>query len=247
MSGDPRLDAAKRMGRIFSRIRLREFIPEICFIAFAVFTFLIFSPELLKKMGDTLLFVPEKMGLVQRVRPDEVRSLKLVAGKVIIQRFEPGKYLIYTNDTQLFLALETRARGTDEEEQPWLTVRSADDSLSRHSVMSVIRGLRLYDTPQAEGRPILRFDIDKTGDYEIRYGLTRFGAAVSVVPDRASGKEWRIAWLSLIQIAVVLGPFCAYFARRWKKAIASRRRLQKEQRHRGEELMDLFRNRRSEE
>lgn len=234
----------KRIRAIFSRIRVHGFVPELCVIAFAVFTFLIFSPELLKKIGNTLLFVPEKMDFVRRVRPDEIRSLKLVTGKPAVQRFEPGKYLIYTDDTRLLFFLETTRTGTNDAGQP-LTIKSTDGTRSS-LVTPVDRGLRLHDTPYAGGRPILRFGIDTAGDYEIRSGLRQPVAAVSLVPDRASGNEWRIAWLSLIQVAIVLGPFCAYFARRWKKAIASRRRLQKEQRHRGEELMDLFRNRRGE-
>ncbi len=228
---------------IFSRARLDGIVPIICFVAFVKLVFVICSPELLKKIGNTLLFIPEKLGLVQRVSPNEIRPITLRNG-VIVQRFEPGRYMVFTNDTGLLFmvaAIETRMQ---EPASPGLTIRSAGNSMRDVRVTSVNRGLRPYDTPHAKGRPILRFDISEAGVYEILYDIKGLVAAVSIVPDRTSGNEWLITILSLTQITIVVAPLCAYYACRRKKAIAARQRLQREQRHQGDELMALYRKRR---
>jgi hypothetical protein len=204
--------------------------------------FLIFSPERLKRVGDMLLFVPEKLGLIERVSPNEIRSVTLYTGRIIVQRFVPGRYLVFTNNIRLFHVKALTDMRTEESVPTWLTIRLADNSMREVRINWVNRGLRLYDTPHAKGRPVLRFNVSEVGVYEILFKIKGMAAAVSIVPDRTSGNELFITKLFLIQIAIVLAPLCVYAAYRLKRTMATRRRLQKEQRLQADEFMARYGN-----
>jgi hypothetical protein len=188
-----------------------------------------------------LLFVPEKLRLIDRVSPNEIHSITLYTGRIIVQRFVPGRYLVFTNNIKLFHIKALTDMRAEESLPTWLTIRLADNSMREVRITWVNRGLRLYDTPHAKGRPVLRFDVSKAGVYEILFKIAGMAAAISIVPDRASGNESFITLLFLIEIAIVLAPLCTYAAYRLKRTMATQRRLHKEQRHQADEFMARYR------
>jgi len=210
-------------------------------VIFLPILFVMFPSALVKGVGHTLLLAPEELKLVQRVSPDEVISFPLFRGRWTSQQFKPGRYLVFTNDPGLLLSIASAEARQRESVESWLEMRPANDKTKACDVVPVHRGLRPYDTPYAKGRPVLRFFISEAGAYEMLYSIGGRATVVSVVPDRTSGNELLIAGLCLVQVAIPVTPLCLYVRRRWKRAIAIRRITQREQRHRADQLMDLFR------
>jgi hypothetical protein len=204
-------------------------------IGLLILLFFLFPSQLVKNVGDALLIVPDRLGVFHRVTPAEIRRLKLRAEVPTKERMEAGKYLVFTDSVQLLLlgAMKERANALVE----WMIVRRADGRPGSSTVTSVSRGLRPYDTPVAAGRPILRFSIKDTGDYEILGRIGGEGTQVSIVPDRTSGKEYSIALLFLIQIIILLSPLCVCYSVRLRRVRAIRQLLRREQRLKADQLV----------
>lgn len=171
-------------------------IAPLTFLAVLALLFMLSS--VVKRIGDAFLFIPAKLGVVQRVEPAEVREIDLRnPSPALVQLTKPGKYAVYTGDTTL---LEANAvRGKDA--AVWLAIKSraAGEPIS---ISSVERGLRPYDTPFAEGRPIFTFDIAAADQYEVNYSYRE--AFIFIVPDYVSGNE-SVIWLAYgAELAVML-------------------------------------------
>jgi hypothetical protein len=93
----------------------------------------------------------------------------------------------------------------------------------RIRMTEVERGLRIYDTPFARGRPIYRFEIEQAGTYHLIY--SRRPVRVSFVPDYTTGRESVLAWSIGMQFGVILAVICGLLYWRWHRRRRRRQRL----------------------
>jgi hypothetical protein len=96
----------------------------------------------------------------------------------------------------------------------WLSVK-AHTTGETIKVLSVERGMRPYDTPLAEGRPIFAFEVDAPDIFEFWYPSR--SASISIVPDYTTGKEPIIVLAYILQIAILVVPFGIVYYRRYQR------------------------------
>lgn len=198
-------------------------VAPISFLA--VLGLLFMMSSVVKRVGDVLLYVPAKLGAVQRVAPEEVQAIDLrTASPAVLQFSQPGKYAVYTGDPTLLEA--NTLHGQDA--AIWLAMKSqaTGEPVSIHSVG---RGLRPYDTPLADGRPIFEFEIDAPGAYEAAYSYRE--AFIDVVPDYVSGKESAIWFAYAVEagvLAVLLGIFNYFRFQRRRESIEDLKAVRKQ-------------------
>ena len=94
---------------------------------------------------------------------------------------------------------------------PWLKVKALDNGEKIPATL-IDRGLRLYDTPYARGRPVVNFAITRPGAYELTH--PRRNITMSIVPDYSTGRETLFTLIYLVQIALVAGIVVFFWRRR---------------------------------
>lgn len=187
--------------------------PQILAIAggIIIFTFLLiifFSlSQVVKSIGNVFLFLPDKLGIVQTVKKAEIAEVDMSIPSVSLYFEKPGLYTVYTSDYDLLVINDDLIK---HKMDPWLEVTEISSG-TPVKVDYVERGLRLYDTPLAKGRPIHTFYIDTPGTYEIGH-LTK-QVSIYFLPDYMTGNEDLIAMSYLVQLAVLL-VIAGYFYRR---------------------------------
>ncbi len=177
-------------------------------VVFVLFLILMCSlMNLIKTAGYTLMWLPEKLGVLQVAHKDEVTVIHMNDGPLSTVVFtRPGWYQIYTNDYDLLLASDSMAShgGT-----PWVNVRDPSGTLI--DAVFIERGLRPYNSPFAKGRPVLAVQVIQPGAYRLRHPTKV--ADMSIVPDYTTGSEVNIYLFYVLQLGLVLLPF-AYLI--WK-------------------------------
>jgi hypothetical protein len=166
-------------------------------IAFVILMGLLCTlPSAVKRVGDIFLFLPSRLGLIQRVTPDQVNKIDLTTASPAILEFpRAGKYAVYSGDTALLEA--NVLYGTHS---VWLVIKSQATG-EPIEIGSVERGLVPYDTPFADGRPIFSFEIPAPGPYEVDFSWRQ--ASIAIVPDYVTGKE-SLIWLSYAAQVILL-------------------------------------------
>jgi len=210
--------------------------PKIYAIIFGVLLFTVllmvmcFLSETVKTVGAPFLFLPEKLGLIEMASREQVVEIEMSSGSTVLDFLRSGKYAVYTKDYDLLVISdslrEVSKNITDAEDvNAWLTVRSVDTDKAV-PIGFIYRGLMPFDSPLAQGRPVLNFEITAPGKYELKYSSRK--AVMYVLPDYTSGKESRIYLIYLVETAILLVPV-------WKLySVFSRRRKAKER-----EIQDL--------
>jgi hypothetical protein len=200
-------------------------------LAVAVLVAFALLPSMVKWVGAALTFLPSRIGLVHMVLPDEVRSVDLSQSPTDVSFASAGSYALFTANYDLLVINDAVL---DAKAKPWLklTTPSGEDV----AIELIDRGLALYDTPFAAGRPVARFEIRQPGTYSLMHP-TRSDLAY-IVPDYAHGEEGGFVFWMLVQLAV-LGWGLFYVFRKTRKPLAvrtlappspeSRRRLNAEQ------------------
>jgi hypothetical protein len=165
-----------------------------------------------KSVGYGLLYLPSQLGLVKVPHPQDIRRLDLVHTPVVASFPQSGSFLIYTSNLEL---LTISLQLEDKNSKAWLKIRQVDTGQPA-DVQMVRRGLLPYDSPFAEGRPVLRVTIPEPGLYLLNFP-TPPAARVYFVPDDVTGKEWLIWFLYAVQIAIVVGLPGWYYLSRWRR------------------------------
>jgi hypothetical protein len=181
------------------------------FVAVAVF----WLPDVVKATGAILLIVPQQLGLVRQVVPSEVQVIDLSVPEQQVTLAQPGRYFLYYEFP--FLA-DTTAYRWDSSPRVMMMPHGADEHIS---MTPVKRGLQLYDTPFARGRPLYAFEIEEAGTYDLVYSSRP--VAVSFVPDYTTGRESVLARSIGMQfgvILVVVGGLLYYRQRRRQRLLA---------------------------
>ncbi len=164
--------------------------------------------DVLKIAGSPFLFIPGALGIIQTVGPEDVRTVPMADSPSIIRLMQPGLYAVYTDDADLLTITDSLITANGS---PWLRVKALDNGEKIPAIL-IDRGLRLYDTPYAKGRPVINFAIPRPGAYELTY--PRRLSTLSIVPDYTTGKETLLDLIYLVQIALLVGVVVFFWRRR---------------------------------
>ena len=176
-------------------------------------------PDIVKSTGMALMFVPAKLGIIDMVMPQDIVSQPIEHNPSTITISKSGYYFFYTDNYDL-LVINDAIAGSDA--KPWLNMQSTESGV-KVEVTMVERGLSIFDTPFAHGRPVLMFTIAEPGTYLMMHP-TRPGNCLFLVPDLTTGKENFILFVIAVEVALV-GMVIIIMVRR---RTASSRQLQKE-------------------
>jgi hypothetical protein len=195
-------------------------------LGIAVFALLVIAlcslSQGVKWTGSVLLFIPDRLGLVQTVRPAEVYKFDMSRSPAQIRFTRAGLYQVYTSDYDLLVISDQLAQTGAP---PWINVTHADSG-TPVAVTHITRGLQPYDTPYASGRPVIEVEIPEPGDYLLDYPTRP--AEVSLVPDYATGHEVLIYTAFAIQLLILALPIAILLYRReqriWQQSREKRAR-----------------------
>jgi hypothetical protein len=170
-------------------------------IALVIIVFLAFLrlPDVVKFTGAALMYVPAKVGLIDMVMPKDVIPLPLAENPSSITIPSPGRYILYLNNYDLLVVHDAVVAGNSK---PWIKIQP--ENLNTELNITLIgRGLAWYDTPFAPGRPVVAFTIDQPGTYQFIHSARPDTAYI--VPDTLTGRESRITFWVLAEIALIGG------------------------------------------
>jgi hypothetical protein len=166
-------------------------------------------PVIVKWVGETLTFIPSQLGLIQIVSPSEVMPVDIQSTPTAVTFSKPGSYLLYTDDYDLLVINDSIIASRS---RPWINIHSP--SGESVPVDLIARGLAIYDTPFARGRPVASFEIVSPGVYIIEH--PRRQIYIYIVPDYLSGKEGLITFFMVLEVVIITWAIW-YFTRRKRK------------------------------
>jgi hypothetical protein len=155
--------------------------------------------DVLKIVGSPFLFIPGALGIIQTVGPEDVRTIPMSDSPTIVRLLHPGLYAVYVDDADMLTITDALINSNGH---AWLKVEALDTGEQIPTTL-IDRGLRLYDTPYARGRPVINFAITRPGAYELTH--PRRNITMSIVPDYSTGRETLFTLIYLVQIALVAG------------------------------------------
>jgi hypothetical protein len=162
------------------------------------------------------------VGLVDLPTKDEIVIFPMANQQYVVTLSIRGGYAIYTDDSSL-LQSNNRAQ---ERNFPWLDIVNLD-SEEPVDVSFIGRGIRPYDTVSAKGRPVLYFDIDEPGDYEISHSAVGSDVILNIAPYYSEENENMKFWITAVQLIVVgLAIGIWYFRRFFKEKDAQRHKTE---------------------
>lgn len=161
--------------------------------------------RLVKLTGTALFFIPEQLGLLSQVKPEDVRALDMNTSPTPFEFTQAGRYAVYTDNGDL---LEITDQLIEARAAPWLSIR-AQATGENVPVRFVERGVTILDPPHVNGRPIFIFEIKESGNYLATHPTRR--VALTVVPDYVTGNEVRIGLVLGAEIAIVGGLVALVF------------------------------------
>jgi hypothetical protein len=164
--------------------------------------------DVLKIAGSPFLFIPGALGIVQTVGPEDVRTVPLADSPTIVRLMQPGLYAVYVDNPDLLAITDALINSNGHS---WLKVKALDTGEQVPATL-IERGMRLYDTPYAKGRPVVNFAITRPGAYELTH--PRRTISMSIVPDYTTGRETLLSLIYLVQIALVAGIVVFVWRRR---------------------------------
>jgi hypothetical protein len=164
--------------------------------------------NVLKTVGSPFLFIPGALGLIRTVGPEDVRTIEMNTSPTDVRLMQPGLYAVYVDDVELLTITDSMINA---ERSPWLKVKALDTG-EQIPTTFIDRGLRVYDTPYARGRPVINFTITRPGVYELVH--PRRNVAIAIVPDTTTGHETLLTLIYLVQIGLLVGAVVFFWQRR---------------------------------
>lgn len=158
----------------------------------------LFLGNVVKQVGMVFTFLPAKLGLIETVTRDELISMDMTESPTTVNFSKPGKYLLYTDNYDLLTINDAIIVAGAK---PWLKVLKASDE-TEIDLTLVERGLAIYDTPLAKGRPAVSFEVTDPGEYVFIH--PRRPIKSYIVPDYITGNEGFINFLVIVQIVALI-------------------------------------------
>ena len=180
-----------------------------------------------KAVGAMFMWLPEKLGLIEMVYPEDVIEVDIERSPSRAELPASGPYLVYTKNLDL---LTINDAVVESDAPPWLSVASQDGRAV--SVELIERGLIMFDTPFAPGRPVARFGVSEPGTVDITH--PRRPDKAFLVPDYITGRIELLTMLTIIQLGLFGYPLYSRAFRRSKalrdeiraKQLANRQRVE---------------------
>jgi hypothetical protein len=211
-------------------------------ISLVVLAFLAFLrlPDVVKFAGSALMYVPAKVGLIDMVSPQDVTPFSLAENPSLVTIDTPGRYILYLSNLDLLVVHDAVVEKGSES---WIRIQP-ENTQTDLKLTLIERGLTWYDTPFASGRPVVSFRIDQPGRYRIIHP-TRLDVAY-LVPDTLTGKEARITFWVLAEIALIGGVTFYIIRKRTAPLREQRRQVRAENRARVEATRQQIEKRKEE-
>jgi hypothetical protein len=203
--------------------RLRDIFLGITAVVAAIIA-LINLGAVVKFVGAGLMVLPSALGIVERVGPREVFVYDLSTSPTSVGIGQPGRYAVYAYDYDLLTMSDEMQVA---KAAPWITLKS-EVTGEKVPVAFVSRGLRLYDTYLAKGRPVLSFVITRPGAYVMLHPAKP--SRISIVRDYVTGKERTLTAAMSVQIAAIVLPLLFIFGRRHLARRSARKAAQRRKR-----------------
>lgn len=153
--------------------------------------------KIIKYTGAGLTFIPSKLGLFPVVSRVEVVLVDMRSTPTWLTFFKPGHYLFYTDNYDLLVINDAIISANSK---PWLVIQT--DSGEPIQVNLIERGMAIYDTPLARGRPVASFEVVHPGLYAISHPRRPINAFI--VPDYTNGYESTISFFMWLQVVMVI-------------------------------------------
>jgi hypothetical protein len=199
----------------------------IFFVVVLVFSSL---DNVVKTLGRILMIVPSQMGFYPLSSADEVVPVNLASNPTSLTFIHAGTYQIFADDYDL---LNITLQIENSQGSSWLVVKS-EPSGENIPVSFVHRGLRLYDTPYAAGRPIFSIVIPSPGEYQLSHPSRP--ASIYFVPDQTSKYAGTILISFVVEIALLVGLVSIYLRSRHRMQNARIREIEARTRERAEQF-----------
>jgi hypothetical protein len=199
-------------------------------IFFAIVLMFSSLDNLVKTLGRVLMIVPSQMGFYPLPSADEVLPVNLASNPTDLTLIHAGTYQVFADDYDL---LSITLQIENSQSSPWLVVRSKASGASI-PVNFVHRGLRLYDTPYAAGRPIFSIDFPSPGVYQLSHPSKP--ASLYFVPDQTSKYAGTILVSFVVEIALLAGLVVIYFRARRRAQSMRIREIEARTRERAEQF-----------
>ncbi|HEY5982109.1 MAG TPA: hypothetical protein VIU38_01435 [Anaerolineales bacterium] len=155
-------------------------------------------PNLVKWAGAALTFIPGQLGLIDVVHGSEVMPVDMTSNPTPVSFAGAGDYLLYTSNYDLLVINDAVAA---VHAKPWF--RLTDEAGEEVSITLVERGLAVFDTPLASGRPVAHVVIAHPGNYVMTHPSRR--DFTYFVPDTTTGREGAISVWMLVEVAILSG------------------------------------------
>ena len=155
--------------------------------------------NLVKTIGRVMMIVPSQMGFYPLSSADEVVPVSMTSNPTDLTLIHAGTYQVFADDYDL---LNITMQIENSQSSPWLVVNSKSSGASI-PVNYIHRGLRVYDTPYAAGRPIFSIDIPSPGVYQLSHPSRP--ANIYFVPDQTSQYAGTIMFSFVVEIALLAG------------------------------------------
>lgn len=197
----------------------RSIIGGIALLAVLILAFLNIG-KIFKFIGATLTFIPSHLGLFQVVSRNEIMPVDIHSTPTLITFTKLGRYLLYTDDYDLLVVNDSiiAVKG-----KPWIVIQS--ESGEPVQVSLIERGMAIYDTPLARGRPVASFEIVHPGVYTMAH--PRRPINIYIVPDYLSGQEGKITFFICLEIVIIVLAIWFFIQRRRIKKYSPIRQLQR--------------------
>ncbi len=213
------------------------FLSIVIGISLVIVAFLAFFriPEIVKYTGAGLMYIPSRFGVFKMVLPREVIALSLNSTQTPVTLPAAGSYALYTENYN-FLSLHNAA--VEAGKLTWIKVQS-EESGDAVAVQMIDRGLALYDTPFARGRPLITFTVPQPGKYLIIH--PKRPDVMYIVPDYFTGQETTIVSILWLEVGLSAALLFVVFLRRNTPKRLRKREVQSEARKRVVEQQEKIR------
>jgi len=205
--------------------RLRD-IGLALLIALIALILLLQLGDVVKLAGAALYWLPARLGLLDQAQPADVWRHDLQTLPEGLEFSAAGRYAVYTADYDLLMMSMTMRESRDAS---WLVLTEAATG-RRASLQWIERGMRIYDSHLAPGRPVFSVEIPRPGIYTLK--ATHRPAEIAIVRDYVTGNEGRISAVFVAEVALLLAPFAIYFGwpfLRRSRALDAARRARREE------------------
>ncbi|MEM7127786.1 MAG: hypothetical protein AAF702_15750 [Chloroflexota bacterium] len=175
---------------------------------------LYWSPSLIKIVGVPLTVLPRIMGLMQGTSSSDITIIPLLndGRELAFEVAAPGNYLFYS----AHLNLLRRDVGKDSTSTSWMQIENVATG-SQVPTLLLDRGIRVYDPPSVDGRPIIQFEVTDAGRYRATINPSSDAPSLTLIPNVVVGNETQLNTVIILQVVALIGIPLVVFYRKYRQ------------------------------